>query len=79
MPELPEVEHSRRVWDVGLGQKILKVLVPHPDVRDFRSTNVRALPKLLAGQVFSSSQVNGKQIVFRFGQAGSLWLGNTSG
>jgi formamidopyrimidine-DNA glycosylase len=75
MPELPEVEHSRRVWDVGLGQKILKVLVPHPNVRDFRGTEVRALPNLLAGQVFSSSQVNGKQIVFRFGSAGSLWLG----
>jgi len=67
------VEHSRRVWDVGLGQKILKVLVPHPNVRDFRGTEVRALPNLLAGQVFSSSQANGKQIVFRFGQAG--WLG----
>jgi Formamidopyrimidine-DNA glycosylase N-terminal domain len=74
MPELPEVEHSRRVWDVGLGQKILKVLVPHPKVRDFRGTEVQALPNLLAGQVFSSSQANGKQIMFRFGK-GSLWLG----
>jgi formamidopyrimidine-DNA glycosylase len=73
MPELPEVEHSRRVWDVGLGHKILKVVVPHPKVRDFRGTDVRALPNLLAGQVFSSSQANGKQIVFRFGRAG--WLG----
>jgi formamidopyrimidine-DNA glycosylase len=37
MPELPEVEYSRRVWDAGLGQRVLKVLVPHPDVRDFRA------------------------------------------
>jgi formamidopyrimidine-DNA glycosylase len=56
MPELPEVEHSRRVWDVGLGQKILKVLVPHPKVRDFRGTEVQELPNLLAGQVFSSER-----------------------
>jgi formamidopyrimidine-DNA glycosylase len=75
MPELPEVEHSRRVWDAGLGQRVLKVLVPHPDVRDFRGTEVRALQDQLADQVFRSSQVNGKQIVFRFGPAGSLWLG----
>jgi len=75
MPELPEVEQSRRVWDVGLGHRILKVLIPHPDVRDFRGTEVRALQDLLAGQVFSRSQVSGKQMVFRFGRAGGFWLG----
>jgi formamidopyrimidine-DNA glycosylase len=75
MPELPEVEQNRCVWDVGLGQRILKVLVPHPNVRDFRGTDVRALQDRLAGQLFSSSQVNGKQMVFRFGRAGHLWLG----
>jgi formamidopyrimidine-DNA glycosylase len=75
MPELPEVEHSRRVWDAGLGERVLNVLVPHPDVRDFRGTEVRALQDQLADQVFGSSEVNGKQMVFRFGRAGSLWLG----
>ena len=75
MPELPEVEHCRRLWDVGLGHKILEVLIPHPNVRDFRGTEVRVLQNLLAGQVFSGSQVSGKQIAFRFGQGGCLWLG----
>jgi formamidopyrimidine-DNA glycosylase len=75
MPELPEVEHSRRIWDAGLGDRVLQVLVPHPNVRDFRGTDVRALQDRLAGQVFSSSQANGKQMVFRFGRAGGLWLG----
>jgi formamidopyrimidine-DNA glycosylase len=75
MPELPEVEHSRRVWDAGLGDRVLKVLVPHPHVRDFRGTDVRALQDQLAGQVFYGSEANGKQIMFRFGRAGSFWLG----
>jgi formamidopyrimidine-DNA glycosylase len=75
MPELPEVEQSRRIWDAGLGHRVLEVLVPHPNVRDFRGTDVQALRDQLAGQVFLSSQATGKQIVFRFGRAGSFWLG----
>ena len=43
MPELAEVEHNRKVWDRGRGQKVLSVVVKNtrsPVWRGVRSANL---------------------------------------
>jgi hypothetical protein len=40
VPELAEVEHSRRLWDVGVGLEVEEVLVRRPEIRIFRGTDV---------------------------------------
>ena len=73
MPELAEVEHSRRQWDPALGQPVLEVLIARPDIRVFRNTDTDALRKHLIGQRLLDSEAKGKQMLFRF--SGNLWLG----
>ena len=75
MPELPEVEHSRRLWQVGQGAKVLEVIVRNGKSRVFRSVNPKELLRLLSGERFFDSEALGKQLVFRFGQRGEFWLG----
>lgn len=75
MPELAEVDLARRLWDVGLNQRIIDVIVPKPAVRIFRGTDVEAMRAGLAGQPLAGSEANGKQMVFRFGAARDRWLG----
>ncbi len=75
MPELAEVDHARRLWDVGLGDKILEVIVPKPAVRVLRGTDVDALTDGLTGRVLATSEASGKQMLFRFGKDRSRWLG----
>ena len=75
MPELPEVEHSRRLWQVGQGAKVLDVIVRNGKSRVFRSVNPKELVRLLSGERFFDSEALGKQLVFRFGQRGEFWLG----
>jgi formamidopyrimidine-DNA glycosylase len=75
MPELPEVEHSRRLWQVGQGAKVLEVIVRNGKSRVFRSVNPKELVRLLSGERFFDSEALGKQLVFRFGQRGEFWLG----
>ena len=73
MPELAEVEHSRRQWDPGIGQTILGVRLARPEIRVFRDTNTVALQSLLPGRKLLASQASGKQMLFQF--SGDLWLG----
>ncbi len=73
MPELAEVEHSRRQWDPGLGHVISEVLVARPEIRVFRDTDITSLRQLLPGQRLLDSQARGKQMLFHF--SGDLWLG----
>lgn len=73
MPELAEVEHSRRTWDPGVGRVVREVLVPRPGVRPLRGVDVAHLTRALVGQKLVSSEANGKQMCFRFGKR--VWLG----
>ncbi len=66
MPELAEVDHSRRQWNAGLGVPIREVLIARPAIRVFRGTDTEALRRALAGRVLSRSEANGKQMVFHF-------------
>ena len=73
MPELAEVEHSRRQWDPGLNQTIREVLIARPQIRVFRDTDTDGLCQLLPGQRLLDSQARGKQMLFHF--SNDLWLG----
>lgn len=75
MPELAEVEHSRRIWDVGLGDRVTRVEVAtNAAGRVLRDLDVAGLQRSLKGQPFHSSEARGKQLAFRFGGDGSRWL-----
>ncbi len=79
MPELAEVELSRRIWDPGVGNLIVRVSL-HPRVRVFRGLNPTALTRALTGRMLLRSLAKGKQMAFVFGDpadpAGSShWLG----
>ncbi len=73
MPELAEVEHSRRQWDPGLGHLISEVLIARPEIRVFRDTDTEILRQRLPGQRLLDSQARGKQMLFHF--SNDLWLG----
>jgi len=75
MPELAEVERSRRLWAVGRGAKILEVILCNRKSRIFRSINPEELVRTLTGQRLFDSEALGKQMVFRFGNRGEYWLG----
>jgi formamidopyrimidine-DNA glycosylase len=75
MPELAEVERSRRLWAVGRGAKILEVILRNRTSRIFRSINPEELVRTLTGQRLLDSEALGKQMVFRFGNRGEYWLG----
>jgi formamidopyrimidine-DNA glycosylase len=75
MPELAEVERSRRLWEVGRGAKVLEVILRNRKSRIFRSINPEELVRSLTGQRLSDSEALGKQMVFRFGNRGQFWLG----
>ena len=73
MPELAEVEHSRRQWDPGIGQTVLGVDLARPEIRVFRGTDTEVLRAQLLGKKLLASQASGKQMLFQF--SGDLWLG----
>jgi len=75
MPELAEVERSRRLWDAGRDAKVLEVILRNRKSRVFRGIDLRALERCITGQPFFSSEALGKQMVFRFGKRGQCWLG----
>lgn len=75
MPELAEVDLARRLWDVGIGERVLEVILPKPNVRVLRGTDVDALVEGLTGQPLAASEASGKQMVFRFGAKQDRWLG----
>lgn len=72
MPELAEVEHSRRQWDVGLNQPITQVHL-RPGTRVFRGIDTDALRQNLTGRTLLGSEARGKQMLFRFSD--DAWLG----
>jgi formamidopyrimidine-DNA glycosylase len=71
VPELAEVEYYRRVWNPGLGAKVIRVHL-HSEKRVFRGTDL-SLFNALKNQRLLSSEAAGKQMLFRF--SGDLWLG----
>src|SRR4051794_26366684 len=73
MPELAEVEHSRRQWDVGIGRKVREVFVGRPDSRIYRGSDTAALVKLVKGSVLKESIARGKQLLVSF--SGDVHLG----
>lgn len=73
MPELAEVDHSRRQWDAGLNARVEEVLLARTDSRIFRGTDPGEMCRLLRGQTLRDSETRGKQIAFHF--TGELWLG----
>ena len=73
MPELAEVEHSRRQWDPGMGQLVNEVLIARPEIRVFRDTDPQTFCQLLPGQRILDSQARGKQMLFHF--SNDLWMG----
>lgn len=73
MPELAEVEHARRAWNVGLGRRLLGVEVSPSAGRVVREVDVACVVRTLRGQIFRASLARGKQLLFRFGK--DRWLG----
>ena len=73
MPELAEVEHSRRQWNPGLGHRVQEVLIARPEIRVFRDTDTDGIRHLLPGQRLLDSHARGKQMLFHFSD--DLWLG----
>src|SRR6266478_5976775 len=51
MPELAEVERSRRLWVVGRGAKILEVILRNRTSRIFRSINPEELVRTMTGEL----------------------------
>jgi formamidopyrimidine-DNA glycosylase len=76
MPELAEVEYYRKLWDVGVGKRVLRVAL-HADKRPLRGIDAQAAAKALAGSTLLGSEAHAKQMLFRFGNRGKAdaWLG----
>src|SRR6516225_3800162 len=75
MPELAEVERSRRLWDARRGAKVLEVVLRNRKSHVFRGTDLPSVARGITGQPLFGSEVVGKQMVFRFGKRGQRWLG----
>lgn len=76
MPELAEVELSRRVWAVAEGLE-LKGIIGHPQTRIYRDYSLASLKQALKGAHLSGSKAHGKRMFFEFkgGAAGAgRWL-----
>jgi formamidopyrimidine-DNA glycosylase len=72
MPELAEVEFYRKRWSAGFGQKIVAVEL-HPQARNFRGSDIKALQETLTGSLLKDSEAHGKQMFFQFSK--KSWLG----
>ena len=73
MPELAEVEHSRRVWDRARGKKILAVEIRNIRSRVWQGLPASRLKAVLTGKSLTSSEAHGKQMLFGFGR--EIWVG----
>lgn len=78
MPELAEVELSRRIWEPALGEKVRAVRL-HEKCRIFRGLDLAALGAALEGSALHSTAARGKQMLFGFrrprGKQAEVWLG----
>lgn len=75
MPELAEVEYYRKIWDPGLGQKVLRVHVREKS-RIFRGEPHAAFTGL-EGTTYKGSKTHGKNLLFEFSK--QLWVGGHLG
>ena len=66
MPELAEVELSRRVWQIGTGEAICKV-EGHPKTRIYRDCSLASLKVYLKDKNLLSSHTHGKRMFYKFG------------
>ncbi len=78
MPELAEVEYTRKRWDVGWGKKIESVSI-QSNARIFRDCDTKKLKKGLNGASLIRSESHGKQMIFKVKGRGwlSIHLGMT--
>jgi len=76
MPELAEVEYQRKLWDVGVGARVLRLAL-HADKRPLRDLNADAVSSALIGSTLLGSEAHAKQMLFRFGRRNktAAWLG----
>lgn len=78
MPELAEVELSRRIWATRRAETILRVTL-RAGVRIFRGVDTEALARGLVGRKLVRSLARGKQTAFVFasrpGAADAQWVG----
>jgi len=75
MPELAEVEHTRRLWNVGIGLPVREVVIHKPAARVLRKIEVAHVQSRLKNQPLASSEAKGKQMIFRFGKKADRCLG----
>lgn len=78
MPELAEVEYSRRRWIPGLGNTVTGVRL-HPGAGVFKGCDTARLARHLPGARLTASEAAAKQILFRLvandAESTPLWLG----
>lgn len=78
MPELAEVELSRRIWEPAVGERIRSVRL-NEKCRIFRGVDLAALSTALVGSALHSTAARGKQMLFGFRPArrreAEVWLG----
>ena len=73
MPELAEVEFTRKRWNVGFGKEIEAVSI-HSNARIFRGCDINELKRKLVGAVLTYSESHGKQMLFQFRGRGYLGI-----
>ncbi|MGB0185010.1 MAG: DNA-formamidopyrimidine glycosylase family protein, partial [Opitutales bacterium] len=76
MPELAEVELSRRVWAVAEGQALVGI-AGHAATRIYRDCSLARLKRALKGAVLLGSRAHGKRMFFKFSAGGNgevRWL-----
>src|SRR3954469_10536233 len=78
MPELAEVEYYRRLWDAGLGTRIIRVEW-HAKKRLFSGIAPRAFTAALTDATLAGSEARAKQMLFWLtrgrGKKPHAWLG----
>jgi formamidopyrimidine-DNA glycosylase len=67
------VEHSRRVWARGHGEKVLRVVTRNIHSPVWRGVRPANLVTTLTGKLLTGSETHGKQMLFQFGR--DVWLG----
>ncbi len=65
MPELAEVELARRIWEPGIGERIIAIDT-HPRTRIFRDTPAAEIEPALSDKTLAASRTHGKRLLFSF-------------
>ena len=72
MPELSEVAFACKIWNPGLGRKIIEA-ISHKKSLVYRELERSVLPKELKDATLTHSATHGKQMLFGF--SGGRWMG----